>query len=184
MRKLLLLFALIFVGCFTALAVGQYNFERDNPLPVDPRFTTNFGEFRAKSGYTQHDGLDYKVTEGINVYPIAGGTVTTGEGNGWGKYVIVTSTINAKTFQSRYAHLSKFLVKNGDSIKKDEILGLSGNTGNSTGPHLHFSVGPTVVPGNTVNPIIAGLEQPKYGNAIIAPIDSKQHPKSGNKRVG
>lgn len=54
-------------------------------------------------------------------------------------------------FETLYAHLSKYKVKNGDIIKKGDIIGLSGNTGRSTGPHLHYE---TRFGGQSIAPIV------------------------------
>jgi len=147
MRKvILLLISILYLSgiCYSV----EYKFERSCPLQVNDGINTNYGEFRNTSGYKNHDGLDYQVGLGKNVYPVCGGTVTTGEGGGWGKYVIVDHVGN----QTRYAHLSRIFVKTGDYGTSEAVIGLTGNTGISTGPtgyHLHFSFG------TTVNPIIA-----------------------------
>ncbi|MEA3494010.1 MAG: Ig-like domain-containing protein [Candidatus Margulisiibacteriota bacterium] len=88
-----------------------------------------------------------------------------GENEGWGHCVIV----DHGTFQTRYAHLSRIDVSEGQWVDTSIVLGLSGNTGKSSGEHLHFSMGNNgatknnLAPTNTENPILAGLKQPKYG---------------------
>ena len=82
-----------------------------------------------------------------------------GSKKGWGHCVIVDHV----TFQTRYAHLSGIDVTDGQWVDTSTVLGLSGNTGASDGEHLHFSIGSNVEPANTINPILAGLKQPKYG---------------------
>ena len=57
--------------------------------------------------------------------------------NGYGNYVLIRHNNSTETV---YAHLSKFIVKQGDYVKCGQPIALSGNTGRSTGPHLHFEI--------------------------------------------
>ena len=83
-----------------------------------------------------HTGIDLKAYY-EPVYSIADGVVSfTGYGAVEGNYVV----INHGQVSSVYCHLSKLLFAAGDTIKAGEVLGISGNTGRSTGPHLHFGV--------------------------------------------
>ena len=108
--------SLIFL-IFFSIFIGYAQAQIDLPIREYNGITANFGQFRNNTGYTNHDGIDYQANEFTNVYPVCGGTATTGnDPDGWGKYVIVTSNKNGKTFQSRYAHLSKILVKTGDKV--------------------------------------------------------------------
>ncbi|MBC7126296.1 MAG: M23 family metallopeptidase, partial [Bacteroidales bacterium] len=67
--------------------------------------------------------------------------------HGYGNHVVVDHGFGYKT---RYAHLSKVLVKVGQQVKRAEEIGLLGNSGKSTGPHLHYEV---ILRGKPVNPI-------------------------------
>ncbi len=62
------------------------------------------------------------------------------EADGFGNYLRTRSTWNGNTLYIYYAHLSKLLVDTGDNIRVGEAIAISGNTGNSTGPHLHFEI--------------------------------------------
>jgi hypothetical protein len=174
--KLILLLNVICLSfCNIADGITYYNLDRNHPLGLgdkDIKITANFGQFRNSTGsYKVHDGIDYRASIGTKVYSLHGGTVTIGEDDGWGRYVIVTNSSGA--FATRYAHLSKIFVKNSDSIGANTLIGLSGNTGKSTGPHLHFGLGPSVFNDGEVNPIVAGLRQGSYGNPEILSISHK-----------
>lgn len=86
----------------------------------------------------QHDGIDIGLPTGTPVRPIAPGVVTfAGPNGGYGQMVEID---HGNGLTSRYGHLSKLLVKEGDEIGADQILGHSGDTGLSTGPHLHLEI--------------------------------------------
>ncbi|MCL1858483.1 MAG: peptidoglycan DD-metalloendopeptidase family protein [Oscillospiraceae bacterium] len=92
-----------------------------------------------------HSGTDFAVPLGSNVYSVYSGTVDTVADMGdekYGKYVIIKSIINNKDRYMYYAHLDEFSVsiKEGDKIYAGYIIGKSGNSGNSEGPHLHYEV--------------------------------------------
>lgn len=104
------------------------------------RVTSNFGKRKApkKGASTYHKGVDWATPTGTPVYASCGGTVAkAGWGSGYG-YVIYINHEDGK--QTRYAHLSKVLVSVGQSVKQGDKIALSGNTGVSTGPHLHFEI--------------------------------------------
>ena len=86
-----------------------------------------------------HKGLDIAVPEGTPVHSAQDGkVVTTGyDEAGYGYFVIVE---NDEGYKSLYAHLSGFTCAEGDEVKSGDIIALSGNTGGSTGPHLHLEV--------------------------------------------
>lgn len=104
-------------------------------------------------GYGNHDGVDYGVPIGTQVPSTTDGTVTyltendgTNWGGGPGKGVIIT---DSQGRQHWYWHLSKIGVSKGQQLKKGTLVGLSGNTGMSTGPHLHYGL---KVNGSAINP--------------------------------
>jgi len=98
-----------------------------------------------KSG--RHGGVDYPVSVGTTVYAAQDGKVVP---NNWGKafgqqVIVDQQAIGAGPTRiaggwAIYAHLSKVLVQPGQEVKKGDKIGLSGNTGNSSGPHLHYEV--------------------------------------------
>ncbi len=90
-------------------------------------------------GYHQlHKGLDYGVKVGTPVKTTMSGKVVYAGWNneGYGNLVIVENG----AYRTYYGHLSSIPVENGQAIQKGSVIGYSGNTGNSTGPHLHYEV--------------------------------------------
>ncbi|MDY5641241.1 MAG: M23 family metallopeptidase [Lachnospiraceae bacterium] len=118
--------------------------------PVSGRVSSSFGRRKApkKGASTYHKGMDFAVPTGTAIRATSGGVVTkAGWGSGYG-YVVYIKHPDGK--ESRYGHCSKVLVKAGQSVKQGEKIALSGNTGISTGPHLHFEI---LVGGTQVNPL-------------------------------
>jgi murein DD-endopeptidase MepM/ murein hydrolase activator NlpD len=85
-----------------------------------------------------HEGTDFMVDMGTPVHAAAGGVVVVAQRHP--QYGNMIDIDHGNGFTTRYAHLSKILVKPGDVVKRGAIIGLSGSTGRSTGPHLHFEV--------------------------------------------
>ena len=96
-----------------------------------------------------HTGMDFTADKGTEVYATGDGTIELIENKRWGygKSIVINHGFGYKT---RYAHLSAFKVKQGQKIKRGELIGLIGSTGRSTGPHLHYEV---IKNGTKVNPI-------------------------------
>jgi murein DD-endopeptidase MepM/ murein hydrolase activator NlpD len=114
------------------------------------RVTSGFGNrFHPVLQYERaHNGVDYGTPTGTPVWAVADGTVTkAGWDNGGGNRVCVK---HAMSFETCYLHLSKILVKPGQRVPQKTVLGESGNTGLSTGPHLHFGM---MRGGQWVNPL-------------------------------
>lgn len=105
-------------------------------MPTPSRvITSNFGyrpAFRR-----QHKGLDIKVYTGDTIYAAFDGKVRVVdyEAAGYGNYIVIR---HANGLETIYGHLSKHLVKTNDVVKSGQPIGLGGNTGRSTGSHLHF----------------------------------------------
>jgi len=85
-----------------------------------------------------HTGLDFPATPGTPIYAAAGGVVVTQEYQA--EYGNMVEVDHGNNLISRYAHASKVFVKKGDLIKHGQKIAEVGNTGRSTGPHLHFEV--------------------------------------------
>ena len=85
-----------------------------------------------------HEGVDFVADIGTPVVAAAGGVVVTAEKHP--QYGNLIEIDHGNDFTTRYAHLSKLSVKEGQVVRRGKEIGLSGNTGRSTGPHLHFEV--------------------------------------------
>lgn len=108
--------------------------------PVDGRISSDFGSrFHPIDKRTKfHGGLDIAVPTGTTVSAAATGAVTfAGRKGGYGNMVIVQHPDGRET---RYAHLASISVSVGDPVTKGQPIALSGSTGKSTGPHLHFEM--------------------------------------------
>ncbi len=113
--------------------------------PVEGKITSDFGYRIApmKGASTGHSGIDIGVPVGTPVKSIADGTVIAANGGmrGYGNGVFVDhGIINGKHVVSEYGHLSSFDVKVGDKVTNGQVIAKSGNTGISTGPHLHLTI--------------------------------------------
>ena len=104
---------------------------------VNGKITTAYkkkGKMWSK-GY--HTGIDMAVPVGTEVIAVADGKI---EPANWGKSYGIQAVQKVEGGWVIYAHLSKLEVKPGDKVVKGQKIGLSGNTGNSSGPHLHFEM--------------------------------------------
>lgn len=103
-----------------------------------------------------HSGQDFAVPSGTDVVAAHGGTVVKAGGNGagdgpaYGNAVVIK---HGNGTYSQYAHLSRVDVKVGQVVKTGQHIARSGNTGNSSGPHLHFEIRKTANYGSAVDPV-------------------------------
>lgn len=98
--------------------------------------------------WKMHDGIDMSGPTGLPIYATGNGVIAKPVlRGGYGLQVLLDHQFGYKT---RYAHLSKILVKEGQSVKRGDVIGLLGNTGRSSGPHLHYEI---IHKGQHVNPI-------------------------------
>ncbi len=114
------------------------------------RLSSGFGRRNApkKGASSYHKGVDWAVSTGTAVVASCGGTVVkAGWSSGYGYCVYINHPDGRQT---RYAHLSKVLVSVGQNVSQGQRIALSGNTGVSTGPHLHFEM---LINGTQVNPL-------------------------------
>ena len=115
------------------------------PLKDSFRFTSGFGNRWGRL----HAGTDFAAPHGTAIYATADGVVThAGWSSGYGQLIKIQHEFGLET---RYAHLSKMRVKVGQRVSRGDRIGDMGNTGRSTGTHLHYEVR---VGGKPVNPMI------------------------------
>lgn len=109
--------------------------------PTDgTNITSKFGlrDAPTAGASTNHRGIDIGVSEGTSVYACEAGKVTTASySESAGNWVIID---HGNGYVSKYMHNSELKVSAGDKVEKGQVIALSGNTGNSTGPHLHFQI--------------------------------------------
>jgi murein DD-endopeptidase MepM/ murein hydrolase activator NlpD len=121
-----------------------------SPDPAIYRLSSSFGyrsdPFTGRS--TRHTGVDFALKPGNPIYATGDGVIESVkfEFFGYGNQVVVDHGFGYKT---RYAHLKSVGVVEGMKVKRGECIGLSGNSGRSSGPHLHYEV---LYKGNFVNP--------------------------------
>ncbi|MEZ5013135.1 MAG: M23 family metallopeptidase [Chitinophagales bacterium] len=112
-----------------------------------------------------HEGLDFTAPKGTDVFATADGVVVQADNasSGYGNVIVIDHGYGYKT---RYAHLSAFKVKAGDKIKRGELIGLVGNTGLSTAPHLHYEVEKGGVKVDPINYFYNDLSAEEYAKMI------------------
>lgn len=128
------------------------------PLPYYKKISSKFGPrvHPITGRFKVHTGVDFSANHGTPVKATASGIVTKASYfSGYGNYVSIDHAVGLKT---AYAHLSKILVKNGQYVKQGQVIAYSGNSGNSTGPHLHYEV---IKNGKHINPLSFVPKQPR-----------------------
>jgi murein DD-endopeptidase MepM/ murein hydrolase activator NlpD len=131
------------------LARLRYHLMRVRVLPIwrSYRIGEGFGVHGWHWGSGMHTGIDLDVPIGTHVHAAMAGTVISAHWEGsYGNCIRIRHYNGVVT---RYAHLSKIKVKVGQYVQAGQVIANSGNTGNTTGPHLHFEV---IIHGTPVNP--------------------------------
>ncbi len=150
-------------GPYIALSDNNYKdltFKVDNYLdavqamplgtPTWGTITSKYGRridpINGKPGF--HSGIDIRQPLGAKIMSTADGVVLEqGYNRGNGNYVFIK---HAMGFETKYLHMEKALVKKGQKVKRGQVIGLIGNTGRSTGAHLHYEI---IYKNKTVNPL-------------------------------
>lgn len=105
-------------------------------MPVNGPITSPFGDTEDRS--SPHKGLDIGVSVGTPIRCTGSGTIVTAQYSSSYGYVVKIDHGNG--YQTLYAHNSQLTVTEGDRVTQGDIVALSGNTGDSTGPHLHYEM--------------------------------------------
>ena len=139
-----------FVQTQTAVAEMHGHWEKQlNWLHALPTGLPVKGDFRLSSGFgirndpftgnlAMHEGLDFVAPVGTPVMATAPGQVIRSERDL--SYGHVVDILHSDGFMTRYAHLSVRMVKEGDMVERQQVIGQVGSTGRSTGPHLHYEI--------------------------------------------
>lgn len=129
----------------------------------------------------RHNGVDLAAPTGTPIYATADGIV--GRADWFSSYGLYVSIDHGADLETRYAHMSRLAVAQGERVKKGDVIGYVGSTGRSTGPHLHYEVR---VDGVAVNPIpymVETEEQTRLAQ-VEAPAESQADMLPGRRRVG
>ncbi|QKJ87485.1 Murein DD-endopeptidase MepM [Paramixta manurensis] len=125
------------------------------PTVKQYRVSSNFNPRRLNpvtGRIAPHKGVDFALPMGTPVLAVGDGEVIVSKRSGGaGNYVAIR---HGRQYMTRYMHMKKLLVKAGDKVKRGDRIGLSGNTGRSTGPHLHYEIW---INNQAVNPLTAKL---------------------------
>ena len=132
------------------LASGAIAVPSDKPVKT-AAFTSGYGvrsdPFRG--GAAMHAGIDLAGPHGTPIHATAAGMVTTAKWNSGG-YGNLIKVDHGRGIETRYGHLAQMLVRDGQQVKRGQLIGRMGSTGRSTGNHLHYEVR---IDGRAVNPI-------------------------------
>ncbi|WP_329615727.1 peptidoglycan DD-metalloendopeptidase family protein [Streptomyces brevispora] len=112
------------------------------PLREKVVITSPYGGKRPSSAYGYHTGIDFGVGIGTSVHAADAGTVTfAGWNSAYGNRIVLRhAQRGGKSVETTYNHLFSLSVAKGDTVGVGQVIAATGNTGNSTGPHLHFEV--------------------------------------------
>jgi beta-lactamase regulating signal transducer with metallopeptidase domain len=156
-HKLQLIRYLLLIPVITIMAMSSpKTFDsRPNIFPLERKELKNITQIFGKDfkhpitkKVITHGGIDIRAIEGTPVLSTADGIViNVSHEDGWGKLIVID---HGNGYETWYAHLKDFSVKKGDNVKQAQNIGFVGNTGHSTGPHLHYEVR---LNGERVNPM-------------------------------
>ncbi len=162
----------------------KYNEKKVACIPaIQPVAMKDLTRFGSPFGYRMHPilktgkmhtGVDLTAPTGTKIYAAGDGTVISAEYNdgGYGNLVKIDHGFGYVTY---YAHMSKILTKRGSQVKRGDIIGEVGNTGRSTGPHLHYEVRINGEPKNPVNFYYKDLTDEEYERMLEESSKAQTH---------
>jgi hypothetical protein len=114
--------------------------------------------------WSEHEGLDFTAPTGTPVYATGDGLITASyRSASYGNVLFVN---HGYGYQTRYAHLTEYIVGRGESVKRGQVIGYVGSTGRSEGPHLHYEVLFNYKPINPINFFQRDLDNDEYEKLI------------------
>ncbi len=153
--------------------------------PVPGHANSNFGVRKnpfIHRGRERHAGIDLSASRNTPVHAAGAGMVVRAErGGGYGRVVYID---HGGGLETRYAHLQKILVKEGEFVPAGGLIGKVGSSGRATGPHLHFEIrrdGRAVAPADILGALLAPPEGMEWLNRMVAG-DKPEAPKSHRRR--
>jgi murein DD-endopeptidase MepM/ murein hydrolase activator NlpD len=125
------------VGCASSRP-PEHRHAAPEGWPVDRGKAVITSGFGAPRGGSRHQGIDLAVPAGTAVRATADGVVSfAGRARGWGRCVVID---HVDGWQTRYAHLKRIKVDRGGRVRRGDLLGKAGRSGNASGSHLHYEV--------------------------------------------
>ena len=112
-----------------------------------------------------HSGMDFAAPVGTQIFAPGDGVVVSEESNYWG-YGNMLTIDHGYGYKTQYAHLSKFAVRKGQKVKRGQLIGYVGNTGKSTGSHLHYEVLKNDVPTDPIHYFFNDLTPEEYESIL------------------
>jgi murein DD-endopeptidase MepM/ murein hydrolase activator NlpD len=166
---------------YKAINKEQMALSRPAIMPISKKDLTNMYHFGWRSNHPihkdgrPHNGTDFSAPSGTCIYATGDGTVIKTEYNsgGYGRMITIDHGFG---YYTRYAHMQSFKVVEGNEVKRGQLIGTVGNTGTSSGPHVHYEV---LKNGKPINPIsyfyadlslneyILMIEQAQTNNEVI-----------------
>lgn len=121
----------------------KYKLGKPFDKPVSGKITNPHGERKSPFGVGMqfHEGVDIAAKKGVAVKASYTGKIVEASSNEiLGKHVVIEHELKGETFKTTYAHLDKYNVKVGQTVKQGRVIGKVGKTGRATGEHLHFEI--------------------------------------------
>ena len=120
------------------------------PVTTSRSMSSNFGMrvHPVLGGFRMHKGVDLPASTGTPIHATADGVI--GKADWFGGYGLCVEIEHGANLETRYGHMSRIAVAEGQHVHKGDVIGYVGSTGRSTGPHLHYEVR---IGGEAVNPV-------------------------------